>query len=219
MRQACMRVLCAAMCLLLLTGVAAGARADYESLCRVADIAGTNVIAWLEIPGASVCEPVMRHGTDDVYYASHDAHGADSQYGTLFVQAGYNSADFSDPVTLIYGSSLREDAPFGMLQQMYSGSFNDCRQIWLHTPDGTREYRVFVAVPYSSIHILHYYDFQRERRFEDFFDDVFSTRALGMHLAEDSRPVYGGGQVLILSTGLRGDAMQRYLVMAGEVSK
>ena len=48
MRQACMRVLCAAMCLLLLTGVAAGARADYESLCRVADIAGTNVIAWLD---------------------------------------------------------------------------------------------------------------------------------------------------------------------------
>ena len=39
-----------------------------------------------------------------------------------------------------------------------------------------------------------------------------------MHLDEDNRPVFGQDRVVILSTGLRGDSLQRYLVMAKEVA-
>ena len=35
-----------------------------------------------------------------------------------------------------------------------------------------------------------------------------------MHLDENNRPEAGRDQVLILSTALRGDSLQRYLVMA-----
>lgn len=40
-----------------------------------------------------------------------------------------------------------------------------------------------------------------------------------MHLDEDNRPVAGKDRVLILSTGLRGDPLQRYLVMAKLIVK
>jgi len=186
---------------------------SYHSLSSRTGVPTVHTDAWLEIPGTGFVHPVMRHPQDDAYYAKHDAYSRESETGTLYVQASYNAARFTDPVTLIYGSSASLDAPLWALQEMYSGSFDKLSTLLLHLPEGTKAYQVFAAVPYSSIHILHYYDFTEERRFNTFFDAVFSTRALGMHLDEDNRPV-PTDRVLILSTSVRGDKTQRYLVMA-----
>ena len=192
------------------TGIAEG---EYEALCAENSLDSADVTAWIEIPEAGFCEPVMQKAGDDSFYSTHDASGAEAQYGALYTQAAYNADDFSDPVTVIYGSSRAEGAPFRDLQEMYSGSFDELGRIILHLPDKTLEYEVFAAVPYSSLHILHYFDFAVERRYNSFFDDVYATRLLGMHLDAEEKPAYGDN-VVILSTGLRGDDMQRYLVMA-----
>lgn len=192
---------------------AASAQTTYDVLCDESRLEKSNVTAWIEVKEASFCQPVMQHPQDDAYYSSHDSRDRESTGGALYTQASYNSREFSDPVTIIYGSSSKEGAVFRNLQELYSGHFDVCRKIYLHLPEETREYEVFAAIPYSSVHILHYYDFSMERRFTSFFDDVFSTRVLGMHLVEEDRPEIGD-KVLILSTGLRGDNLQRYLVMA-----
>ena len=212
------RITAALLCLMLSAGCIGAAEASaYQELCEQRGLRSAEVIAWLEIPGASICEPVMRHPEDDEYYAAHDAEGNESMNGALYVQGQYNADDFSDPVTLIYGGSSSETAPFGMLQELYSGSFDQCRTLQVHLPQKTSQYMVFAALPYSAIHILHYYDFSIARRFDSFFDGVFSTRALGMHLDKENRPAVGKDRVVVLSTGLRGDPLQRYLVMAREM--
>lgn len=195
--------------------ISAGALADskFDAFSRASDVLLADVAAWLEIPGAEYKRPVMRHETDDAFYAVHGPNGTENEFGSLFMQAGYNAADFQDPVTVIYGSSKVPGTPFRNLQETYSGSFEECREILLHTRTDTLRYRVFAAVPYSSIHILHYYDFTVQRRFDAFFNSVYATRLLGMHLDEAARPEFGD-RVLILSTGIRGDNMQRYLVLA-----
>lgn len=210
------RLIAAIACMICFAGLAVAEELSYQTLCRQEELQSSDVIAWIEIPGASFCKPIMRHPEDDAYYAKHDAHGAENEYGSLYVQAGYNTANFGDPVTMVYGNSSSQDAPFGMLQQMYSGSFDEYGQIVLHTPEGRMEYVVFAAIPYTSIHVLHYYDFSIERKFNSFFDSVFSTRALAMHLDEDNRPIFGQDHVLILSTALRGDPLRRYMVLARE---
>lgn len=213
-------IVCLLLLLLALGIGSAAAESQYEALCSQHGLHSQNLIAWLDIPAASFCQPVMRHPNDDAYYAKRDANDRPNPNGALYVQAKYNAADFSDPVTLIYGGSAAEDAPFGNLQQLYSGSNSGkSRTVYLHTKEGSQEYLVFAALPYSSIHILHYYDFRIERRYTAFFNSVFSTRALSMHLDENSRPEAGKDQVLILSTGLRGDPLQRYLVMAKKISQ
>ena len=201
-----------------LIGSCAVAESQYDTLCRENTVTKAHAAAWIEIPGASFSQPVMRHDSDDSFYASHDAAGAESEYGTLYIQAGYNAGNFSDPVTVIYGSSKKEGAPLRNLQETFSGRFEECSEILLHTPGETLRYEVFAAVPYSSIHILHYFDFRVERRYNGFFDSVYSTRLLGMHLNEEKRPMFGD-RVLILSTGIRGDNMQRYLVMAKQIDE
>ena len=205
------------VCLLLAAGSAC-AQSSYQTLCSQNGVTSPDAGAWLEIPSVGLTLPVMQHPQDDAFYASHDARGNESPTGTLYTQPTYNRADFSDPVTIVYGSSANEYAPYGRLQEWYSGSFDKCRTIYLHLPQETREYTVFAALPYSSIHILHYYDFSVARRYDSFFSTVFSTRALGMHLDESNKPAHGTGHVLILSASLRGDKSQRYLVMAGQVT-
>jgi len=206
--------------LLILCAGSASAQSRYDALCEQQALKSTKLIAWLEIPGASFLQPVMRHPLDDAYYAKHAPDDRPDANGALYVQAKYNADDFSDPVTLIYGGSAAEEAPFANLQQLYSGSHSgNCRTLYLHTKEETQEYFVFAALPYSSIHILHYYDFSNQRRFNGFFNSVFSTRVLSMHLDEKSRPWAGQDQVLILSTGLRGDSLQRYLVMAKRITQ
>lgn len=202
---------CLAVWLIACMGIAAAE--TYDTLCDAGSADRADTAAWIEIPGADMCLPVMQHATDDSFYSSHDPSGVESPTGALYTQAAYNAADFSDPVTVIYGSSKSEGAPLRDMQEIFSGSFDKCRDITVYLPDRTLEYKVFAAVPYSSVHILHYYDFSQQRRYDSFFDGVYSTRMLGMHLDEDNRPEFGD-QVLILSTGLRGDGMQRYLVMA-----
>lgn len=209
--------LCAALLVLwAVWSAAACAESTYDTLCKQNNVHTEDVTAWIEISGASFSQPVMQHEQDDSFYSEHDASGKSSSVGALYTQASYNAADFSDPVTIVYGSSQTMGAPFRDLQEMYSGSFDAYRDILLHLPEETVSYRVFAAVPYQSIHILHYYDFSQERRFNAFFDDVFSTRLLGMHLDMENRPG-ADDSVLILSTGLRGDRMQRYLVMAKRI--
>lgn len=212
------KIICLLACWLLVCGMCA-AESKYEALNAEAGLSNPDVIGWLEIPGGSIRMPVMRHPTDDAYYAKHDAAGRETSTGALYVQAQYNGGAFTDPVTLIYGSSGEEEAPLRWLQELYSGSFGQCRQLLMHTPDGTKEYTVFAAVPYKSMHILYYYDFHNEKRYERFFDEVFSVRALGMQLSAEERPEAGKDRVLILSTSVRGDASQRYLVMGKETKK
>lgn len=212
------RVLALLLSALLYLGSTGTAESPWEALCRQHGLTGDSVSAWLEIPGADLCEPVMRHPADDIFYASHAPDGSPDPFGALFVQARYNAGDLSDPVTIIYGSSAGAGAPLRDLQESYSGSFDACRILYLHTPAGTQEYLVFAALPYSSLHILHYYNFRLAKRYDSFFDSVFSTRALGMHLDGDNRPSAGIDQVVILSTALRGDPLQRYLVMAKRIS-
>lgn len=210
------------ICLLLVLiagciGYAMSEDAAYDQLCSTASMTEEHVAAWIEIESFDFCQPIMQHPQDDGYYATHNAQGNEDRFGALYTQAAYNSRDFSDPVTIVYGSSQAEGAPLRDLQELYSGRFDEGQVILLHLPDGTKQYEVFAAVPYSALHILHYYDFKLERRFESFFNGVYSTRQLGMHLTEENRPEFGEN-VLILSTGLRGDNMQRYLVMAKSVS-
>ena len=198
-------------------GSGAMAESQYDALCRENAVTKADTVAWIEIPGAQFSQPVMRHDTDDSFYGNHGADGKETQFGSLYTQAGYNAADFSDPVTVIYGSSKAEGAPFRDLQEIFSGRFEECQEILLHLPEETLRYEVFAAIPYTSIHILHYFDFKIERRYDGFFDGVYTTRQLGMHLDEADRPEFGD-RVLILSTGIRGDNMQRYLVMAKQIA-
>lgn len=174
-----------------------------------------DICAWIEIEGTKVDYPVLQSPTDDNKYLTTAVDGHYYIGGSLFTQATYNSNDFNDPVTVIYGHTMRAGTLFGQLQSTYSSSkgFEDHSEIKLYLPNEVRYYTVFAAVPYSSMHILDAYDFSNAYWYENFFDGVMDIREFGAQFNENITPE-PGDRVIILSTCLNEDSTKRYLVMA-----
>ncbi len=174
-----------------------------------------DIYAWLYIPGTDISHPVLQHEKEGEYYLSHNSAGDPSEDGALFTQAAYNSRDFSDPATIIYGHRTDTNVMFGLLQQAYSDpeDFSQHEEIRIYQEGRTLVYSVFAATPYDDRHILYYYDFQNLREREAFLDTVYSVREPGANFEEKNFPERGE-QILILSTCLKGDESRRYLVLA-----
>lgn len=176
-----------------------------------------DICAWLEIEGTDISYPVLKsEEAGDSMYLDHDSQKNYSVSGSLFIDE-YNSADFDDPVSVIYGHHMKSGEYFGNLQSYYQDAegFEKYSEMTLYLPEEKRVYQVFAAVPYSKIHILYNYDFASEMDFYVFFDRVFDVRALTANTDRDNYPEFGQ-KVLILSTCLEGDNTQRYLVMGRE---
>lgn len=184
---------------------------DFEEL----QTENPDICAWLLIEGSEVSYPILQSMEDDSFYMNHDSGRQPSSAGALFTESAYNSADFSDPVTIIYGHRMNSGAFFGGLQEMYSDSesFEAYREITVYLPEEEQHYTVFAAVPYDKRHILYHYNFQSKRMYGAFLDSVYSVRAIGAQIPEDL-DVTTNDQLLILSTCLKGDRSMRYLVLA-----
>lgn len=189
----------------------------YESPVDFASLWEMNpeIYAWLYIPGTQVNYPILQRVGDDKFYLNHNSEGRFSDGGAVFTEASYTSTGFTDPVTVVYGHYMRSGTMFGSLQATYSAEngIAEHREIIVYLPEEEQHYQVFAAVPFNMRHILYYNDFRNRKVFEAFLEQVFSVRSINASIDEETE-VGAGDQLLILSTCLRGDSTQRYLVLA-----
>lgn len=184
---------------------------DFSSLWEM----NSEIYAWLYIPGTEVNYPILQREGDDKFYLTHNSQGRYSDGGAIFTEATYNSRDFSDPVTLVYGHYMRSGTMFGSLQATYTAEngLAEHREIIVYLPEEELHYQVFAAVPFNMRHVLYYNDFRNRKVYEAFLEQVRSVRSINASIDEEAE-VNAGDQLLILSTCLRGDSKQRYLVLA-----
>jgi len=184
---------------------------DFDVLREVNE----DIYAWLEIEGTIMDDPILQNAKDDTKYLNTSYDKKKSTAGALYTEATYNSRDFNDPVTLIYGHKTIKGHMFGALQPTYSDakSFAEHSDIKIYLPGEVRHYTVFAAVPYDNTHILYTYDFTNKYWYRNFFKGVKNVRAIGANLNEDAFPE-PGDRVIILSACHEGDRNRRYLVMA-----
>ena len=195
-------------------------KTDYISPIDFNVLQSTNpdIYAWLHIPKAEISYPVLQHSEDDSFYLTHDSEGNEKQAGALFTEHTYNSMDFNDPVTIIYGHRMNTGTMFSNLQPFYSNpeNFRQHKGITLFLPDRQLNYEVFAAVVYDDRHILDNYDFHRARVYQAFFESVFDIRAFNSNVDMNCELDYDS-KILVLSTCLQGDYSQRYLVFAKQI--
>lgn len=183
---------------------------DFESLWEV----NKDIYSWIEIADTKINYPIAQSQTNDSYYLDHSIDGVKNKNGTLFTESAFNSLDFNDPMTVIYGHDMKSGAMFGRLQS-YSDSkyFNEHNIIKIYLPDRTLTYKVFAALPFSNNHILYSWNFTREDEFDNFIRNIKSTKSLLANF-DDSIEVAASDKVIILSTCLKGDNTKRFLVLA-----
>jgi len=184
---------------------------DFEALREM----NPDIYAWLYIPGTEVNYPILQREGDDSFYLNHNSEGKSSKAGAVFTEETYTKKDFTDPVTLVYGHYTRSGAMFGSLQTTYSSQegMETHRDVIVYLPERELHYEVFAAVPHDLRHILYYNDFTDPEVFQAFLERALSVRSFHA-VVDESAEVTAGDQLLILSTCLKGDSSQRYLVLA-----
>lgn len=171
-----------------------------------------NVYAWIEIPGTPVAFPIVQHPKNNEYYLRRAINGAYDITGCIYTQ-NYNSKDFSDKNTLIYGHYMDDGTKFGpLLSYMDEKFFEEHRRIDIYTETQWLTYEVFAAVPFNTRHILRTYD-----NFSDpygaFINDIYMSEDARSIIAEDITVDPETDRIITLSTCLK-TASRRYLVLA-----
>lgn len=182
---------------------------DFEALQAV----NPDIIAWLDIPGTDISYPILRHDTDNEFYLSHAENRGHSEAGAIYVE-DYNSRELDDPALAVYGHHLRNGAYFGNLQNIYetADGFQNHRDIWIYLPQREIHFRVFAAVPYNDTHLLYTYHFGNPLEYDQFVERILAVRSLNAQIDSTEAP-RNQEQLLILSTCLKADNRQRYLVI------
>ena len=119
---------------------------DFASLQQI----NPEIYAWIRIPDTNVDYPILqREDEDQSFYLDHDMYGEEQKAGSIYTEC-YNSKDFTDPNTIIYGHNMKSGMMFGGLKKYLDEDYyNEHKTIHFSTLYEDRKYEV-VAVCLSK---------------------------------------------------------------------
>lgn len=206
-------------------GEVMGDFADYDVPNRVIDFEDLwkqckDVYAWLYVPGTTIDYPIVQHPTDVNYYLRRALDGSSKTAGTIFTQ-NYNSKDWSDHNTVIYGHNMRNGSMFASLHNFEDKDFfAENRYIYIYTPEDVKVYEVFAAYEYSDVHLLVTFDTTTDEGFADYLANEVFNREGGKAQYHDDVAVTEKSRIITLSTCVNGGRPTiRYLVQARLVAE
>ena len=171
-----------------------------------------DVYAWIEIPGTKVNYPVVQRKDDNSYYLDKTPDGSANIEGSIFSE-DYNSKDFMDPVTVLYGHNMKNGDMFGELCLFEDKSFFDAnREIYIYMKDKKLTYRIFAAVLFDNRHIMKSYDFSGDESFFPFLKEIMNIRDMRSNTDENTA-LLPTDKILTLSTCHGMGSNYRFLVL------
>lgn len=186
---------------------------DFESLTAQYP----DIYAWIRIPGTVIDYPIVQREGDNTYYLNHTIDGKKKTEGAIFTE-DYNSKDFEDPNTLIYGHNMKNDSMFGELHNYKDRKFlEENPEIIIYLPDRILRYQIFAAYVYDNRHILLNFDFEDTDVYSGYLDSIFKRKGMSSNI-DSSVTVTTEDKIITLST-CNGNDTQRYLVQAVLISK
>lgn len=132
-----------------------------------------DIYAWIYVPNTTVDYPVLQHPTDNSYYLNHNIDGTSGYPGCIYTE-DYNSKDFTDTNTVLYGHNLKDKTMFSSLHNFEDEDvFNQDNYIFVYTEDYVFVYQIFAAYEYDSLHLLANFDYSNEYVYQDYLDSIF----------------------------------------------
>lgn len=101
--------------------------------------------AWITVDDTHIDYPVV-HGEDNKTYINTDVYGEFALSGAIFLDYR-NTADFSDPYSLVYGHHMENGAMFGDIVEFTKQAYFDAHPTGtLYLPDTTYAITIFASV-------------------------------------------------------------------------
>lgn len=182
---------------------------DFEALWEVNE----DVYAWITIPGTDIDYPIVRHPTDNAYYLHHNLDGSYGYPACIYTE-DFNTTDFTDNNTVIYGHNMGNGTMFAGLHAFESKDFFDeNREVIIYMPDQILHYRIFATHMYDDRHLMYSFDFSNEDVYASFLQDIFDIRDMSANIDTDME-VSADDNIITLATCVSGMPNNRYLVHA-----
>lgn len=176
-----------------------------------------DVYAWITVPGTAIDYPILQSEADNTYYLTHTIDRAESPEGSIYTET-YNSRDFEDPNTVIYGHDMANGSMFQNLLNYQDKSFFDAnREVLIYTPDAIRHYRIFAAYVYDDRHLMQSFDFDNKEIYRQYLQSIFSIREMGACI-DTGQAVTEQDRIITMSTCYGNQSDRRFLVQAVLVS-
>ena len=171
-----------------------------------------DIYAWIRIPGTVIDYPILQREGDNSYYLNHTYQGKKKTEGAIYTE-DYNSKDFLDPNTVIYGHNMKNGSMFKALHKYKNRTFFDEHsEIIIYQKGKILTYKIFAAYTSDAKHLLLSYDFDDENVFSNYLNNVLTNSNKSSNI-NITIPVSSEDRIITLSTCNNNDA-QRYLVQA-----
>jgi sortase B len=170
-----------------------------------------DIYAWIKVPGTKVDYPVLRsNDKPENFYLDHDENGKYRFAGCIYSQM-YNSDDFTDPNTILYGHNMNNGSMFASLHSFRKASFfNENEYIYIYTPGHILTYRIYAAYRYDNRHLLYAFDFSDKQVFADYIEMTKNPKSTIVNVRRDVE-VTADDRIITLSTCIT-NSNYRYLV-------
>lgn len=170
-----------------------------------------DIYAWIYIPNTKIDYPVLQHPEDNLYYLNYNIDGTKGYPGCIYTE-DYNSKDFTDHNTVIYGHNMKNGTMFaGLHKYEDSKFFEENPYVYIYTADEVYVYQVFAAYEFSDAHILYNYPSDTDAAFSSYLEEVMDVRSMNSNFNSDIE-VAGTDKIVTLSTCISNKPNNRYLV-------
>lgn len=171
-----------------------------------------DIYAWIYIPNTNVDYPILQHPTLNDYYLDYNLDHTKGYPGCIYSQVQYNSKDFTDFNTVLYGHNMRNGTMFRTLHNFEDETFfEENRYVYIYTPEKVLVYDIFAAYEFDDRHLLVYFDNESLSDREDYLEEVFSIRDMSAHFRNNVN-VTTDSNILTLVTCIGSKPNNRYLV-------
>lgn len=170
-----------------------------------------DIYAWIYIPNTKIDYPVLQHPEDNLYYLNYNIDGTKGYPGCIYTE-DYNTKDFTDHNTVIYGHNMKNGTMFaGLHKYEDSKFFEENPYVYIYTEDEVYVYQVFAAYEFSDAHILYNYPSDTDAAFSSYLEEVMDVRSMNSNFNSDIE-VTGSDRIVTLSTCISTKPNNRYLV-------
>lgn len=124
------------------------ATVDWDALKAV----NPDTVGWVYVPNSRINYPIVQ-GQDNDHYLTYDFDGDQgwlAEYGSVFLDAR-NKGDWSDQLSFVYGHHMNDGSMFADIAGFDDQArFDECRTVYLLTPQGNYRLRSFSLVHCSA---------------------------------------------------------------------
>lgn len=128
-----------------------------------------DIYSWILIPDTPINYPVVQHPDANTHYINYNLDGSKGYPGCIFTE-NYNSKDWEDVNTILYGHNMRNGSMFGKLNSFANKDyFEEHPYVYIYSPDAVRVYQIFAAYEFSDLHLMAAFDWNDPEDVSRFF--------------------------------------------------